>query len=123
MEKTYSFQDLEAWKTAHKFVLKVYKTTSHFPKEEIFGLTAQFRKASVSIDANIAEGYKKKGKSDKLRFFNISQGSIEECNYYLILSKDLSYISDDQYKELLDLLDLSRKLLNSYYNAISKSIK
>lgn len=80
------------WQKAHKFVLSVYKNTASFPKEELFGLTSQFRRAAVSIAANIAEGYKKKGTKDKLRFFNISQGSIEECRYYLILSRDLNYI-------------------------------
>ena len=78
MEKTKTFEDLLVWKCAHEFVLEVYKITETFPKNEVFGLTSQFRRAAVSVAANIAEGYKKKGKADKLRFFNMSQGSLEE---------------------------------------------
>lgn len=69
------FTEVQAWQLAHKFVLEVYKLTKKFPREEIFGLTSQFRRAAVSIAANIAEGYKKRGKKDKIRFYNISQGS------------------------------------------------
>ena len=107
------------WQKAHKFVLNVYKNTASFPKEELFGLTSQFRRAAVSIAANIAEGYKKKGVKDKLRFFNISQGSIEECRYYLILSRDLNYIETNNLR--LDLEEVS-KIIESYMNAIRKSI-
>ena len=84
--KTNNFEDLDVWKNAHQFVLTVYKLTNQFPKEELFGLTSQFRRAAISIPANIAEGYKKRGIKDKLRFYNISEGSGEECRYYLILS-------------------------------------
>lgn len=114
-----SFEDLLMWQKAHKFVLNVYKNTASFPKEELFGLTSQFRRAAVSIAANIAEGYKKKGVKDKLRFFNISQGSIEECRYYLILSRDLNYIETNNLR--LDLEEVS-KIIESYMNAIRKSI-
>ena len=84
----YSFENIIAWQKAHAFVMLVYRVTKHFPKDEIFGLTSQFRRAAVSIEANIAEGYKKLSKADKLRFFNISQGSLEECRDYIILSRD-----------------------------------
>ena len=70
---TYSFESIIAWQKAYAFVLQVYSITRHFPEEEKYGLTSQFRRAAISIEANIAEGYKKLGKSDKLRFFNISQ--------------------------------------------------
>jgi four helix bundle protein len=86
-----SFQDLIVWQKAHQFVLSVYRFSNEFPKTEIYGLTSQFRRAAISIAANIAEGFKKKSPADKLRFFNISQGSLEECRYYLILTKDLNY--------------------------------
>ena len=84
-----TFQDLLIWQKSHQFVLGVYKLTNRFPKEEIYGLTSQFRRAAVSIPSNIAEGFKKRGKSDKARFMNIAQGSLEESRYYLILSRDL----------------------------------
>lgn len=68
MAVTYSFENLQVWQQAHSFVLLVYKVTRHFPSDEKYGLTSQFRRAAISIEANIAEGYKKIGKSDKLRF-------------------------------------------------------
>jgi four helix bundle protein len=117
-----SFEDLLVWQKAHAFVLDVYKTTKEFPKEELYGLTSQFRNSARSVPSNIAEGYKKRGKADKLRFFNIAQGSLEESRYYVILSRDLGYINEEKYLELLkQVIDISQ-LLNFYCNAISKSI-
>jgi four helix bundle protein len=118
INKTKAFREVEAWQLAHTFVLQVYQFTDCFPKKEMFSLTSQFRRAGVSIAANICEGYKKKSKKDKLRFYNISQGSIEECRYYLILSKDLNY-GDPELLELL--LDKTSKKLYGYMHAIEKS--
>ncbi len=84
-----SFQDVEVWKKAHQFVLGVYRMTEAFPKSELYGLTSQLRRAAVSIPANFAEGFKRRTQAEKARFYNISQGSLEESRYYLILSKDL----------------------------------
>ena len=75
---TYTFENVIAWQKAHLFVLLVYRITKSFPVDELYGLTSQFRRAAVSIEANIAEGYKKLSKADKLRFMNISQGSMED---------------------------------------------
>ncbi len=97
-----SFQDLIVWQKAHQFVLFTYRFSSEFPKTEMYGLTSQFRRSAISIAANIAEGFKKKNKSDKARFMNIAQGSLEECLYYLILARDLTY-GDSQ--ELMSQLD------------------
>ena len=116
--KSKSFKELIVWQKAHQFVLAVYQMTKSFPKEEIFGLTSQFRRAAVSIPANIAEGYRKRGKADKVRFFNISEGSLEECKYYLILTKDLGYARTDQENELAEEVS---KLLNAYSNKILSS--
>jgi four helix bundle protein len=115
MKPSKRFQDLIVWQRAHQFVLCVYQLTSGFPKDEIFGLTFQFRKAAVSIAANIAEGFIKRTKPDKIRFFNIAQGSLEECCYYIILSRDLEYGVDPKLEELYE--EISR-LLNAYINAI-----
>ncbi len=113
------FTQLIVWQKAHQFVLAVYKLTKKFPKEELFGLTSQFRRAAVSIPANIAEGYKKKSKMDKARFFNIAEGSLEECKYYLILAEDLHYTKT---KSELDLAEEVSKLLNAYSKKILSSI-
>jgi four helix bundle protein len=118
MEPTKRFNELFVWQKAHQFVLGVYSVSSSFPKEEIDGLTSQFRRAAVSIAANIAEGYAKKGKADKLRFFNIAQGSLEECQDYLLLTKDLNFIYD---LKLDDLLEEVSRLLNSYSRSINSS--
>ncbi|NAS31269.1 four helix bundle protein [Flavobacteriaceae bacterium R38] len=120
MDKSASFENLIVWQKAHEFVLKVYKLTENFPKSETYGLSNQFRRASVSIPANIAEGYKKKSTKDKLRFFNVAQSSLEECRYYLILTKDLNYKED--VREETDLLVEVSKLLNGYCKAILNSL-
>lgn len=115
MEKSKDFVDLIVWQKAHQFVLKVYQVTARFPKDELYGLTSQFRRAAVSIAANIAEGFVKKGDADKVRFYNIAQGSLKECQYYIILSKDLKYTEDPD----IDLLAHEvGKLLFSYSNSL-----
>lgn len=113
-----TFQDLILWQKAHQFVLEVYKLTSGFPRSEIYGLTSQCRRAAVSIPANIAEGFTKRGKSDKARFLNIAQGSLEEARYYLILSRDLRYAETSQ---LLLLIEEVSKLLEAYSSSILNS--
>ncbi|HHT23487.1 MAG TPA: four helix bundle protein [Bacteroidales bacterium] len=119
--KTNNFEDLDVWRNAHHFVLAVYKLTKHFPKEELFGLTSQFRRAAVSIPANIVEGYKKRGVKDKLRFYNISESSGEECRYYLILSRDLEYISTEQFETHNSQLVSVLKQLGAYSGAIERN--
>jgi four helix bundle protein len=109
---------LIVWQKAHQFVLMVYNYTSKFPNSETYGLTSQFRRAAVSVPANIAEGFKKKGNADKARFLNIAQGSLEESRYYLILSKDLGYGKNEELKQ--QLIEVS-KLLQSYMTSILNS--
>jgi four helix bundle protein len=93
MERTPAakFQDLLVWQKAHALVLGVYRLTAKYPKNELFGLTSQMRRAAVSVPANIAEGFKKRGRADKARILNIAEASLEELRYYLILSRDLGY--------------------------------
>ena len=117
-EPSKSFTDLIVWQKAHEFVLEVYKVTRDYPMEERFALCSQFQRAAVSIPANIAEGYKKLTRADKLRFLNISQGSLEECRYYIILSRDLSYINSNTYNKLIGSLEETSKLLNSYIRGV-----
>ncbi len=110
-----TFRDLIVWRKAHEFVLWVYRFTTNFPKDERYGLTSQFRRAAVSVPANVAEGFKKRSRIDKARFMNISQGSLEECRYYLILAEDLGY-GDSQ--TLMTKLEEVSKLLEGYSRAI-----
>lgn len=90
------------WQNAQGFVLEVYRLTGSFPQEERFGLVSQFRRAAVSIPANIAEGFRKYGVPDKARFFNIAEGSLEERRYYCILAQDLGYGETDRLKDSLE---------------------
>jgi len=115
MEPSKTFEDVLVWKKAHVFVLAIYKLTGAFPKSETFGMTTQLRRAAVSIAANIAEGFKKRGKQDKARFLNIAQGSLEECRYYLILAQDLEYADTSKLKADLD--EVSR-MLDAYCKSI-----
>lgn len=86
-----TFRDLVVWRRAHELVLAVYSLTANFPKSETYGLAAQMRRSAVSISANIAEGFRRRGRADKARFMNIAEGSLEETRYYLILAHDLGY--------------------------------
>lgn len=106
-----TFTDLIVWQKAHALVLAVYRLTDLFPKSELYGLTSQLRRSAVSIPANIAEGFRKRGSADKLRFYNIAQGSLEETRYYLILSGDLAYADTTTLQE--QIAEVSR-LLESY---------
>jgi four helix bundle protein len=113
-----SFEDLVVWRKAHEFVLGVYGLTKTFPKEETYRLTSQLRRAAVSIAANIAEGFRKRGKADKARFMNTAEGSVDECLYYLILVRDLGYGGT---VSLVRTLDEVSRLLNAYSGAILAS--
>ena len=111
------FEDLEVWKKAHKLVLEIYRVTRDFPVDERFGLVSQMRRAAISIAANIAEGFKKRTLKDKSNFYNISQGSLEEVRYYLMLSLDLGYLKDTR-----DLTYLAEEIGRMLYGLI-KSIQ
>lgn len=113
-----TFEDLIVWQKAHQFVLAAYRMTETFPESEIYGLTSQFRRAAVSIPANLAEGFRKKGDADKLRYYNIARGSLEECRYYLILIRDLKYADPSEAAALLSEVS---KLLEAYSQRIRHS--
>ena len=115
---TFSFKDIVAWQKAYEFVLMTYKVTANFPEFEKFGLSSQFQRAAVSIVANIAEGYKKLSKADKLRMLNIAQGSLEECRCYIMLSKDLGYVSEETYNTMVYSIEGTSFYLNAYCKGI-----
>lgn len=106
------------WRKAHAFVLAVYAFTAHFPKAETYGLALQMRRAAVSVPANIAEGFRRRGRADKARFMNIAEGSLEESRYYLILAQDLGY---GDTTSLATALDEVGRLLHAYAAAILAS--
>src|SRR5881397_3500480 len=106
-----SFEDLVVWRKAHEFVLGVYELTASFPRHETYGLSSQMRRAAVSIPANIAEGFRKRGRADKARFMNTAEASLEESRYYLILAQDLGY---GETGKLMTALEEVSRLLNAY---------
>ena len=87
------FRDLEVWQKAHKLVLEIYRVTNSFPRNEQFGIVSQLRRAAYSIPSNLAEGYGRRSTKELLQFLVIANGSAEELRYFLILSKDLQFIS------------------------------
>lgn len=86
-----SFEDLEVWQWAHRLALPVYGITDGLPPSQKYGLVSQMQRAAVSVPANIAEGFKRLSGAEKIRFYNIAQGSLEELRYYFILCRDLGY--------------------------------
>ena len=118
MQKTpaRTFYDLVLWQKSHQFVLAVYKYTERFPAHETYGLSSQLRRAAISVPANIAEGFKKRGLRDKANYYNVAQGSSEEVRYYLILSKDLGYIQE--HTVLSDQIDEVVRMLHGLINSI-----
>jgi four helix bundle protein len=85
------FEQLEVWQVAHRLVLRVYQATKALPADQKFGLVSQMQRAAVSVPANIAEGFKRRGRQDKVHFYNIAQASLEELRHYVILCRDLGY--------------------------------
>jgi four helix bundle protein len=113
-----SFRDLLVWRKAHELVLAVYAFTAGFPRQETYGLALQMRRAAVSVPANIAEGFRRRGKPEKARYMNIAEGSLEESRYYLILAQDLGYGDTAQLASAAE--EVSR-LLTAYTAAILSS--
>lgn len=106
-----TFKDLLVWQKAHQMVILVYAETKLFPKEELFILTSQIRRAAISVPANIVEGFRRKTLKDSLNFYRIADASLEELKYHLLLAKDLSYISTEEYTALeLSCEDVGRLL-------------
>lgn len=109
------FQSLEFWKKSHRLTLSIYDLTSkHFPKNEIFGLTSQIRRAASSIPTNIAEGCGRKSNADFAHFIHIAIGSASEVEYELLLAKDLKYIDKNNWKKLRDDVIEVRKMMHSF---------
>jgi four helix bundle protein len=116
-EKSKKYNDLIVWQKSHLLVKEINGITKQFPKEEIFGLTSQIRRAAISIPANLAEGFSRTGIKDKLRFYNIAEGSLNEVSYYLLLSKELGFAETS---DLIERTEEIGKILNSYTKSMQK---
>lgn len=106
-----NYKELKVWEKSHQLVLDIYRVTAKFPKEEVFGITSQVRRAAASIPANIAEGCGKKSQLDLANFLNISLGSANETDYFLLLCRDLKYISESEFSELENTINAIKAML------------
>ena len=113
-DKIKSFTDLSVWQEGHKLVIMVYRVTKEFPKEELFSLTNQIRRAVVSITSNIAEGFSRQGYKEKLQFYYISLGSLTEVQDQLLIAKDLNYLAPTDFDKLVKQVISVHKLLNAF---------
>ena len=101
-DKIASFTDLQAWREAHKLALIIYKLTEKFPDKENFSLTSQLRRAAVSITSNVAEGFSRQGKKEKVQFYYIAKGSLTEVQSQILLARDLKYIEHQDFTSLAE---------------------
>ena len=113
-KKIQSFTDLEVWRESHKLVLMVYKFTKNFPKNELFGLTSQLRRAVVSITSNIAEGFSRFSYKEKIQFYSIAFGSLTEVQNQLLISKDVGYLNGGDFESLSKQSVSAQKLLRAF---------
>lgn len=118
--KIESFTDLNTWKEAHKLVVAIYKITDLFPPKEIYSLVDQIRRCSVSISSNIAEGFSRQGKKEKLQFYYTSKGSLTELQNQLLISKDVGYLSKDEFNSLAEQTVVVSRLLTGLIRSLKK---
>jgi four helix bundle protein len=119
-KKIHSFTDLIAWQEAHKLVLLIYHVTKEFPKEELFGLTNQIRRAVVSVSSNIAEGFSRKSSLEKKQFYFTSLGSLTEVQNQLLIARDIKYIAQHIFMDIANQSVRVGKLTHSLIKNIGK---
>lgn len=117
---TYYFEKLEVWQNARRFVSEIYLATENFPEKEKFGITNQIRRATLSISANIAEGFARSSNTEKARFLNIAYSSCIEVINFLILSLDLKFICEEEYFNLRNTAEKISNQLNALYKSVLK---
>lgn len=118
-----TYENIVAWQLAHGLMLEIYRCTSLFPKEEMYGLTSQMRRAALSVPANIVEGRARGTSKDFLKFLIISRGSLEEVEYFLYAAKDLKFLSLEDYKQVDEKASRLSAVLNGLINSIRKKIE
>jgi len=109
-----SFKDIIAWQKSHQLVLKIYKITKYFPSDEKFGLISQMRRAAVSVAANIVEGFARKKILESLNFYNISNASLEELKYFILICYDINLITKDTYSKLVEMSQETGRTLHGW---------
>jgi len=118
-----NFKNIKAWQYADDLAVLVYAKTKSLPREELYGITSQLRRAVVSIPANIAEGANRAHKKEYLHFLSVAMGSMAETEYLLHLSRRLEYLEDDEYKKLEDLRKESARTLYGLINSVKEETK
>jgi four helix bundle protein len=122
VEKTKSYKDLVVYQKAYELALEIYRVTENFPKQEIYGLTSQIRRAAISIPSNIAEGYQRGSRKEYVQFLNIAYGSAAELETQLSLAGDLKLLSEDDYEKSLDLWRDVSKLLFTVVRSLKQKV-
>ncbi len=112
------FKKLQVWEKSHNLTLEIYKLTSKFPREEIYGLTSQIRRACASVPTNIAEGCGRESSADFARFLQIAMGSASETEYLILLAHELKYLTVDQYTKLIGAIIPIKKMLINLQKSI-----
>ena len=110
-QKIKTFTDLKVWQEGHKLVILIYKITKKFPSDEIYGLVSQMRRSAVSITSNVAEGFGRQGMKDKIKFYYMAQGFLTELKNQLLISNDLDYIKNSEFKDIAEKANLVHALL------------
>lgn len=118
IKKIKSFTDLQAWKEAHALVLLIYKITKTFPKEELYSLIDQMRRCVVSITSNLAEGFSRQSKKEKIQFYSTARGSLTELQNQLLIARDINYVSKEDFDSLAEQTILVHKLINGLIRSI-----
>jgi len=113
-----NFKSLKVWEKSHELTLAVYKATANFPKDELYGLTSQIRRACASVPANIAEGCGRTGKAELARFLQVAMGSASELEYHLLLAHDLGLLRDGEYKLLENQAVELKRMLSSFISKL-----
>ena len=117
------WSELDVWKKAHELTLEIYKQTAKFPSEERYGLTSQLRRASSSIPANIVEGSSRNYTKEYMQFLFQARGSLEEVRYFLLLSKDLNYLKQEEHQQLEKSCEDVSKMLNGLLTSLKRKTK
>src|SRR5579863_693662 len=117
-----NYRDLQVWEKAHALTLDLYRTSRSFPKEEIYGITSQIRRAAMSIGANLAEGCGRRSAHELARFVRIALGSASELDYHLLVCRDLGFLKTEDFGCFSKDLTEIRKMLTSFLSSIEKQI-
>jgi len=115
------FRQLKVWAKAHELTLEIYRITSRFPKEELFGITSQMRRCSASVPANIAEGCGRTGDGDFHRFLIMASGSAVELEYFLLLAHDLGFIGEEAYEDAIGKVVEVQKMLSVLSRTVNEA--